>query len=94
VLQYSQQDDSLNIAVRLIPRASTSKIVGVIDGRLKVRVAAPPVEGAANRELIRLLARRFKLPQNAVTVVSGLRSKNKLVRLQGADATSLEQLFS
>jgi len=93
VIHYSRQGDNLTIAVRIVPRASTSEIVGEIDGVLKVRIAAPPVEGAANRELIRLLARQFKLPQNAVAIISGVRAKNKIVRLRGADAASLNQLL-
>ena len=93
MIHYSRQGDNLTIAVRIVPRASTSEIVGEIDGVLKVRIAAPPVEGAANRELIRLLARQFKLPQNAVAIISGVRAKNKIVRLRGADAASLNQLL-
>jgi len=59
-----------------------------------VRVAAPPVEGAANQELIKLLAKTFKLPQKAIEIVAGAASKSKIVRIQGADATRLQQLVS
>jgi len=59
-----------------------------------VRIAAPPVAGAANQELIKLLAKTFKLPQKAVEIVAGAASKNKMVRIQGADATRLQQLVS
>jgi uncharacterized protein (TIGR00251 family) len=60
---------------------------------LKVRIAAKPIEGAANRELQRLLAKIFKLPQNAVEIVSGANSKRKVVRIEGADKVALEQLI-
>ena len=92
MIQYSEEDRGLTFAVRIVPRASFSKIVGEYNGALRIRIAAPPVEGAANRELIRVLAKNFKLPQNAVDIVSGLSSKSKIVRIQGADAASLKRL--
>ena len=94
VLRYSEKDRSLTFAVRVVPRASRSEIAGEYNGALRVRIAAPPVEGAANRELIRLLAKTFKLPRNAIEIVSGVASKSKIVRVQGADAAKLEQLTS
>jgi uncharacterized protein len=92
VIHYSQ-GRSLTFAVRVVPRASRSEIAGEHDGALRIRVAAPPVAGAANRELIRTLAKIFKLPQNAVEIVSGTNSKNKVVRVRGADAATLAQLI-
>ena len=94
VIQYSEKNRGLTFAVRIIARASRSEITGEYNGALRIRIAAPPVEGAANRELIRLLAKSFKLPQNAIDIVSGAGSKSKIVRVQGADAAKLEQLIS
>lgn len=70
------------ISVRVIPRASRSEVVGMIDGILRVRIAAPPVDGAANAELIATLARHFGVRRSAVTIASGERSKNKTVRIE------------
>jgi uncharacterized protein (TIGR00251 family) len=92
VIRHSQRDRILTFAVRVTPRASRSEIGGEHDGALRVRIAAPPVEGAANRELTKLLAKAFKLPQNAVEIVAGNNSKNKTVRIHGGDAATLEQL--
>jgi uncharacterized protein (TIGR00251 family) len=92
VIQYSEKDRGLTFAVRIVPRASRSEIAGEYNGALRIRIAAPPVGGAANRELIRLLARRFNLPQKAVAIVSGAGSKSKIVRIAGADSAKLEQL--
>ncbi len=69
--------------MRVQPRASKSGVAGEIDGALKVRLAAPPVDGAANEELIRLLAKLFNVPRQQITLVSGQTSKNKLVRVSG-----------
>jgi len=65
------------------PRASTSRVKGVRDGALEVALAAPPVEGEANRELVRTLAHYFGLPKNAVSIVSGAGARSKLVHLEG-----------
>jgi len=92
VIPYSQ-DRGLIFAVRIVPRASRSEIVGEHDGALRIRIAAPPVAGAANRELVRTLAKIFKLPQNAVEIVSGANSTSKVVRVRGADAAMLERLI-
>jgi len=94
VIQFSEDNRGLTFAVRIVPRASRSEIAGEQSGALRVRIAAAPVEGAANQELIKLLAKTFKLPQKAVEIVSGAASKNKIVRIQGADATRLQQLVS
>jgi uncharacterized protein len=93
VIRYSQHDRYLTFAVRVVPRASRSEVGGEHNGALRVRLGAPPVDGAANRELMRVLAKSFQVPQTAVEIVSGANSKNKIVRLYGADARRLEQLM-
>ena len=92
MIRYSQHGPALTFAVRVAPRASRSAVVGEYDGALRVRLAAPPVAGAANRELQRLLAKTFKLPQNAVEIIAGKSSKQKIVRIVGANVATLEQL--
>jgi hypothetical protein len=63
------------------------------DGALRVRVAAPPVEGAANDELSLFLARALGVAPSAVEIMSGHASKNKRVRVHGADPTRLTALL-
>ena len=92
MIQYSEKDRGLTFTVRIVPRASRSEIAGEYNGALRIRIAAPPVDGAANRELIRLLAKSFKLPQNAVAIVSGAGSKSKIVHIASADAITLKEL--
>ena len=93
VIQYSETYRGLTFAVRVVPRAARSEIVGEYSGALRIRLSAPPVEGAANRELVRTLAKIFKLPQNAVEIISGVNSKNKVVRVLGASAATLEKII-
>jgi uncharacterized protein (TIGR00251 family) len=75
--------DGIVIAVRVIPRASRSGVAGTRDGALLVRLHAPPVEGAANAELIELLARLFEVPRRNVSILSGATSKHKRVKVVG-----------
>ncbi|HEV7843155.1 MAG TPA: DUF167 domain-containing protein [Pyrinomonadaceae bacterium] len=92
MLECMEQDGSITFTVRVVPRASRSVIVGEHDGALRVRVAAPPVEGAANEELTRTLARAFNLPSRAVVIIGGQTAKLKRVRVMGAQRAQLEKL--
>ncbi|MEO8433723.1 MAG: DUF167 domain-containing protein [Pyrinomonadaceae bacterium] len=91
MLKYTKQDGSVTFQVRVVPRASRSEIAGEHDGALRVRVTAPPVDGAANEEVKRLIARRLGVPRSAVEIVAGETSRLKRlrVRAQPADLESL-----
>ncbi|HVC18860.1 MAG TPA: DUF167 domain-containing protein [Vicinamibacterales bacterium] len=71
------------LRVRVTPRAGRSAIAGLRDGALLVRLAAAPVDGAANDALIALLAGLLDLPKRAVSVVRGHRGRDKQVRIDG-----------
>lgn len=73
------------LEVRVIPRAGRSGIAGVRDGALLVKLAAAPVDGAANAELIAVLAEVLGLPKRSIEIVSGERSRSKRVRVAGVD---------
>jgi uncharacterized protein (TIGR00251 family) len=77
--------DGVLLDVRVIPRAGRSGIAGTRDGALLVRLNAPPVEGAANDELIEVLAKALGVAKRAVTIVSGDRARQKRVRIAGID---------
>ncbi len=89
MIVYDEGGGALTFAVRVVARSSRTCAAGEHDGALKVRVAAPPVEGAANEELARFLARALGVPARAVSIVSGHASKQKRVRVSGADAARL-----
>lgn len=75
--------ETSRLSVRLVPRASRNEIAGFEGETLRVRVTAPPVEGRANRALVRLLAKRLGVPRGAVRVVAGQASRQKLVAVDG-----------
>jgi uncharacterized protein (TIGR00251 family) len=77
------------IPVRVIARARRNGIEGERSGRVLVRVTAPPVDGAANRALCRLIADRIGVPARHVSVVRGQTSRDKIVRVEGGDAAAL-----
>ncbi len=74
------------LKVKAVPGASRSEIVGRLGEALKIRVAAPPEGGEANREILGLLAGRLGLPAADVTLVSGAASPAKVVGLRGVTA--------
>jgi uncharacterized protein (TIGR00251 family) len=72
----------VDIAVKVVPRASKSEVVGAMaDGSLKVKVAAVPEKGQANEELCAVLARYYNVPVRAVEVIAGVASTRKRVRI-------------
>ena len=76
------------LKVRVIPRAAQSGVAGRRGDAWLVRLHAPPVEGAANDELIDVIARALAVPKRAVSVASGERSRQKSVRVSGIDAAT------
>jgi len=79
--------------IRVVSRASKSEIVGEHGEALRVRISAPPVDGAANAEVIRLLAKTLGLSRSKVVIVSGQTSKAKQLRIDGVKAARLRELL-
>ena len=92
MIRYKESDGAVTFDVRVVPRASRTAAAGEHDGALKVRVAAPPVEGVANEELVRFLARSLGVTARSVEIVAGHASKSKRVRVTGASAERLINL--
>lgn len=69
------------LTVKVKPNSKQQKIEHQLDGSLTVYLKSPPVDGKANKELIKLLSDRFDIPKSQITIKSGLSSKNKLVEL-------------
>jgi len=85
---------AIDLDIRVIPRAGRNEFGGLRDGALLVRLAAAPVDGAANDELIALLAKTLRIPKRDITIVSGERSRTKRVRIAGVDREqALERLI-
>ena len=89
MIDYAEQDGRLTFNVRVVPRASRSEIVGEHDGALRVRLSAAPVDGAANEELVRMLARALQVSRNAVVIIAGRTSRLKQVAVSGTTSERL-----
>jgi uncharacterized protein (TIGR00251 family) len=83
LIEHSVKDGKLTFRVQVVTRASRSEVVGEHNGALRVRIAASPVEGAANAELIRTLAKAFEVPTGAVEIIRGQTSRLKTVSVTG-----------
>ncbi len=90
MISYTARESSITFAVRVQPRASQSKIAGEIEGSLKIKIAAPPVDGEANEELIRFLSKWFEVPKREIEIVSGETAKNKIIRIHGLTVENFE----
>ncbi len=83
----------LELAVLAAPRASRSEIAGVAGDRLRIRLAAPPVDGAANEELVRFLAGALGLPRSRVKVAAGVAGRRKTVAIEGIGSDAARRLL-
>jgi uncharacterized protein (TIGR00251 family) len=85
----------LRLAVQITPNAKKTEVIGVLDGALKLKLQAQPIEGKANEALIRYLAETLKLPRSALSITHGLTNKKKLLEIKTASLTpaDLEKLL-
>ena len=81
--------DSVTLDVKVIPRAGRTALAGTRGGVLLVRLAAAPVGGAANDELIGFLSDLLDIPKRSITILSGEKSRQKRVRIDGVTAEAV-----
>ena len=94
MIKLAAKDGVVTFNVRVQPRASKSGVAGELDGVLKIRLAAPPIEGQANEELIRLLAELFDTPRRRIVILSGQTSKNKVVGVSGISIDEASRILA
>jgi len=81
------------LALHIVPRARATAVAGAHGDAVKIRLAAPPVDGAANAELVRFLAARLKVPAARVTIVGGESGRRKIVAINGMDADEIHRIL-
>jgi hypothetical protein len=86
--------DGITIDILVQPRASKTEITGDHDGALRIRIAAPPVDGAANDAIIEFLAKRLKVRKSDIEIVSGASGRRKRVLVKGTDVKRVCQALS
>jgi uncharacterized protein len=90
---YSVDGDDLVVALHVQPGAGRTEVVGRHGAALKLKVAAPPVDGRANDAVCKLLAELVGVPPTSAELVSGASSRTKRVRLRGVEAATLEAVL-
>ena len=91
-LRVSTTATGVRLSIRVQPRASDSRIAGVHGDALKVRLTAPPVNGAANAALVELLADTFGIAERGITIVAGASARTKIVELAGVTEEDVRRL--
>ncbi len=86
--------DGVLVRLRVLPRASKTAIVGMHGDALKLRVQAPPVDGAANRAVVDHIAGRCGVSRTSVTVLMGERSRSKTVLVRGLSVDQVRRALS
>ena len=86
MLQIKETDRAVTIRVRAQPRAPRTEIIGEHDGAIKMKLAAPPLNGKANEECRRFLAKLLDVSATSVEIISGESSRDKIVRIQNISA--------
>jgi uncharacterized protein (TIGR00251 family) len=84
-------DEGTVLDVKVIPRAGRTALAGTRDGSYLIRLAAAPVDGAANAELIAFLAELLDLPKRQIAIISGEKSRSKRVKVKGLAAAVIRE---
>ena len=91
-LAITEHAGALQFAVKAVPGASRDRIVGLYGDALKVRVNAPPVDGAANEAVVEVLAEALGVPRRLIRIVTGESSRSKVVEIAGVGAAAIRDL--
>jgi uncharacterized protein (TIGR00251 family) len=83
-----------NINVQVQPNAGRSQVVSFVGGVLKVKIAAPPVEGKANKKLVEFLSEMLDISKSQINIVKGASGKNKVIEIDGLDVAEVKRRFS
>lgn len=92
-LTVNEKEGRVRFAVRIQPRASRSELIGLHGDALKIRISAPPVDGAANDALISFLADTFAVPRRAIRILAGESSRSKLVEIEGITERAVHEVI-
>ena len=92
-LRVTETPEGIVFTVHVQPRASRSEICGPKDGELKLRLTSPPVEDAANKQCVELIAKALGIAKSRVSIRAGAKSRHKVVKVEGVDQGALLSLF-
>ena len=90
-MPFDETPDGVRFSVRVLPRARRNEIAGILGDVVKVRLQAPPVDGAANEALVSLLAESLGVPRREVRILGGASSRLKRIEVRGVTAQLARQ---
>ena len=94
MINLRREADGVSFEVWVQPRSSKMEISGLHDGVLRVRLTAPPVDGAANKQCIELLSRKMKIPKRAIRIASGASARRKRLKISGLGIEEVKKILS
>lgn len=87
--KISESADGVIISIHVQPKASRNEVTGIHDGEIRIRLTSPPVEGAANKLCIEFLAKLLKTSKSSITLISGDKSRHKILKITGMSRKEL-----
>jgi uncharacterized protein len=84
----------VTFSVRVLPRSSRNEIVGESEGILRIKLTAPPVEGAANKALVEFLSGKLKVAKSRITILTGQTGRAKVISVTGLKKADISHLLS
>ena len=92
-LRVTQTPDGVIFSIHVQPRASRCEICPPKDGELRLRLTSPPVEDAANKQCVELIAKALGIAKSRVTIKAGAKSRHKTVKVEGVESDAVAALF-
>ncbi len=89
---YKENKNNLTLNIYVVPRSSKSEIVGIYNDSLKIKLKSPPVDNAANEELVRFLADKLKTSKSNIEIVKGQNQKKKIISLTSCNVALIRNL--
>jgi uncharacterized protein (TIGR00251 family) len=93
-LRVTEADGRVRFSVRVQPRASRSELTGEYGDAVKIRIASPPVDGAANEELVAFLSKTFAVARKSVRILAGESARSKLIEIEGITERAVRDAVS
>ena len=94
MIDIKETEQGVRLRIHVIPQSQKSEVVGIQDDALKVKIAAPPVEGRANAACIRFLSDILGVRKNQISIVSGHKSRDKIVAIEGIRKREIQTVIS
>ena len=89
---YKENKNNLTLNIYVVPRSSKSEIVGIYNDSLKIKLKSPPVDNAANEELVRFLSKELEISKRSIEIISGHKQKKKVIKVNELDLSKFKKL--